>query len=137
MTYVLDTNTISYLLRGEGTVSVNFYNEIVIAKRLYAIPYIVAYEVRRWLEYRPTKQMILFSTHFFNLFNVVESKADIKADTWDVAVQIYIDLKQKGQLIGDADILIASYCLVKNYTLVTRNEKDFKRINNLNLVNWY
>ena len=136
-TYALDSNTISYLIRGEGNVSVNFQNEIVIAKNFYAIPYVVAYEIRRWLEDRPTKQMILFSNQFSVLFNVVAAKADIESTAWDIAIGIYIDLKQKGQLIGDADILIAAYCMSKNYTLVTRNERDFKRIANLKFVNWF
>ena len=137
MTYVLDSNTVSYLIRGEGNVGTNFQKEIVLAKNFYAIPYVVAYEVRRWLEDRPTKQMILFSGQFSNLFHAVESKAEMEADVWDIAVQLYVDLKQKGQLIGDADILIAAYCLSKNYTLVTRNERDFKRIANLKFVNWF
>jgi len=58
-------------------------------------------------------------------------------EVWDKAADIYISLKQKGQLIRDADILIAAYCLVNNYTLVTRNENDFNRINGLDYVDWY
>ena len=65
-TYALDANTVSYLIRGGGNVSTNFKKEIVFARNFYAIPYVVAYEVRRWLEDRPTKQMMLFSNHFFN-----------------------------------------------------------------------
>jgi len=53
------------------------------------------------------------------------------------AADVYIDLKQKGQLIGDADILITAYCLANNYTLVTNNTGDFGRINGLKHVNWY
>jgi tRNA(fMet)-specific endonuclease VapC len=68
---------------------------------------------------------------------VANSGADIEPAAWDIAVGIYIDLKQKGQLIDDADILIAAYCMSKNYTLVTRNERDFKRIANLKFVNWF
>ena len=137
ITYTLDTNTISYLIRGEGNVGANFYKEIVLTKNFYAIPQIVAYEVRRWLEDRPTRQMKVFSSQFSNLFHIVESKSEINAYVWDIAVKIYIDLKQKGQLLDDADILIAAYCLSKDYILVTRNERDFKRIANLNFVNWY
>jgi tRNA(fMet)-specific endonuclease VapC len=39
-------------------------------------------------------------------------------------------------VIGDADILIAAYCLVNDYTLVTNNTNDFNRIDGLKLVNW-
>jgi len=37
----------------------------------------------------------------------------------------------------NADILIAAYCLANNFTLVTRNTRDFERVEGLNFVNWY
>jgi len=58
-------------------------------------------------------------------------------DVWEKAIKIYVSLKSKGQLIGDADILIAAYCLANDFTLVTRNDNDFARIDGLRLVNWY
>ena len=137
ITYVLDANTVSYLIRGEGKAGANFQKKIVLEKNFYAIPYVVVYEVRRWLEDKPTKQMLLFSSQFSDLFGIVATKADIEPAVWNIAVEIYIDLKQKGQLIGDADILIAAYCMSKNYTLVTRNERDFKRVSGLKFINWF
>jgi len=58
-------------------------------------------------------------------------------DVWLKAADIFITLKQKGQLIGDVDILIAAYCIINNYILVTRNVNDFKRIDDFNFVNWF
>jgi tRNA(fMet)-specific endonuclease VapC len=43
------------------------------------------------------------------------------------------ELRRRGQLIGDPDILIAATALHHNLTLVTRNLKDFQRISGLNL----
>ena len=136
-TYTLDTNTISYLFRAEGNVSTNFQKAIFEDSNPYVVPYIVVYEVRRWLQDRPTKQMQAFSQKFDVFFKVVEEEAAMGSDVWNAATQIYINLKQKGQLIGDADILIAAYCIVNEYTLVTRNERDFGRIDNLKFVNWF
>lgn len=48
-----------------------------------------------------------------------------------------MQLQRNEQLIKDADILIASYCIVNDYTLVTRNAKDFERVDGLKFVNWY
>ena len=137
ITYVLDTNTVSYFIRGEGNVGVNFQKKIVLERNFYAIPYVVVYELRRWLEDKPTKQMLLFSSQFSDLFDIVATKANIETTAWNIAIEIYIDLKQKGQLISDSDMLIAAYCITKNYTLVTRNERDFERIANLKLINWF
>lgn len=43
------------------------------------------------------------------------------------------DLRCKGQIIGDFDILIAATALRHNLTLVTRNLKDYQRIPQLTL----
>ena len=43
------------------------------------------------------------------------------------------DLRRKGQIIGDFDILIAAITLHHNLTLVTRNLKDYQRIPQLKL----
>jgi predicted nucleic acid-binding protein len=49
MTYALDTNTISYLFRGEGNVEKHFQQEIILAGNPYVIPLIVVFELKRWL----------------------------------------------------------------------------------------
>lgn len=50
--------------------------------------------------------------------------------------EIYAALKKTGNLINDADILIAG--IVKHYdaVLVTNNEGHFKRVTGLKIENW-
>ena len=48
----------------------------------------------------------------------------------------YADLHQRGQLIGDADILIAATAMKNGLVCVTNNGNHFKRIQNLTLDNW-
>lgn len=52
------------------------------------------------------------------------------------AGQIYNDLKQSGNLIGNQDILIAGICITHNLPLVTRNTKHFSRISRLKLFSF-
>ncbi len=52
------------------------------------------------------------------------------------AAGIYGDLHQRGQLIGDADILIAATAMESGLVCATNNENHFKRIPNLPLDNW-
>ena len=137
MIYALDTNIISYYLRGEGKVNEYFKREINENGNIYAISYFCAYEIRRWLNYKPTRITRSYATQFDILFQNVCELADMTAPIWEKAVDIHVALQSKGQLIGDADILIASYCLVNDYTLVTRNTSDFERIDGLKFVNWY
>ncbi len=44
--------------------------------------------------------------------------------------------KGNGNLIGELDMQIAGVALSNNLILVTNNEKEFKRINNLKIENW-
>ena|ERR1700674_4826006 len=45
-------------------------------------------------------------------------------------------LEKAGNVIDDADLFIASCALVNHFTLVTNNQKYFKRITGLKLDNW-
>lgn len=45
-------------------------------------------------------------------------------------------LNRKGQPIGPYDLLIASQALARNMTLVTNNQKEFRRIDQLKLEDW-
>jgi len=46
------------------------------------------------------------------------------------------ELKIKGKIIGAMDMLIASHTIANNLTLVTNNEREFRRISNLKIENW-
>ncbi|ADI31713.1 type II toxin-antitoxin system VapC family toxin [Staphylothermus hellenicus] len=46
--------------------------------------------------------------------------------------ELYTSLKHMGQLIPDADLLIASTSISRNYVLVTK-DKDFERLRSLGL----
>jgi tRNA(fMet)-specific endonuclease VapC len=46
------------------------------------------------------------------------------------------DLQSKGTIIGNMDILIGSQAVSRELILVTNNEKEFKRIECLEIENW-
>ena len=50
--------------------------------------------------------------------------------------KIKADLKKEGNIINDSDLFIASIALKNKMTLVTNNNKHFKRIQNLYIENW-
>jgi len=52
------------------------------------------------------------------------------------AGEIYADLRKKGEIINDADILIAATISANDSVLVTNNTDHFKRIKNLKIENW-
>ena len=45
-------------------------------------------------------------------------------------------LEKQGQIIGPNDLLIAAHCLYLKCTLVTNNEREFRRVAGLRVINW-
>jgi tRNA(fMet)-specific endonuclease VapC len=46
------------------------------------------------------------------------------------------DLAAKGEMIGNNDLWIAAHALAAGMTLVTNNEKEFRRVRGLKVQNW-
>ncbi|GAG27239.1 unnamed protein product [marine sediment metagenome] len=53
-----------------------------------------------------------------------------------IYARIRASLEKSGAPIGPMDLLIASISLTHNFTLVTNNVKEFRRIKGLKLENW-
>lgn len=53
------------------------------------------------------------------------------------AATIRANLEKEGTPIGPYDVLIAATALTNNDILVTRNTKEFERIEGLQLENWF
>jgi len=58
----------------------------------------------------------------------------------EIAAGIYGDirlqLEKSGGPIGPLDLLFAAQALSRDLVLITNNEKEFKRVNNLKVENW-
>ena len=50
--------------------------------------------------------------------------------------EVRAKLEQQGRLIGNNDLWIAAHALALDVTLVTNNEREFKRISGLAVANW-
>ncbi len=50
--------------------------------------------------------------------------------------KIRSQLEKQGNIIGPLDMLIAAHALSENLTLITNNEKEFKRVKSLKVENW-
>ena len=49
---------------------------------------------------------------------------------------IRAQLEVKGEMIGNNDLWIAAHALASGLTLVTNNEKEFRRVQGLRVQNW-
>lgn len=61
---------------------------------------------------------------------------DFDEEAATVYGKIRSQLEQQGKTIGPLDMMIAAHALSLNTILVTNNEKEFKRVNNLQVENW-
>jgi tRNA(fMet)-specific endonuclease VapC len=61
---------------------------------------------------------------------------DFSAADADTYATIRARMEKKGLLIGPIDLLIAAQAVSRDLTMVTDNEKEFRRVPGLALVNW-
>ena len=131
MTYALDTNTLIFILNGDGNVIAK-RDKAVLAGDRFIIPPVVDYEIQRGFLFKsfPRKEKIYFSLRHHYGVGLMTS------EMWIKSAQIYVELRKKGFTVGDDDIFIAAFCILNEYTLVTRNTKDFENIKGCRQVNW-
>ncbi len=70
------------------------------------------------------------------LFNYVQKFSSITIQLWDAIRfgKIKAELRRKGTMIGDADIINASIALSYGFTIITRNVKDYEKIKGLKIL---
>jgi len=128
---LLDTNILIAFLRGEHNVvaKVEAYLEEFDMLSLSIITY---YEILRGLKCIGNEKKVRSFEGLIDKSEIIMLDREII----DKASEIYAELMRRGELIEDADILIAASCLVKGMVLVTDNEEHFRRIENLEVENW-
>jgi len=127
----LDTNIISAFLKKDLRVVSRVSDYLESFDRL-TINIISYYEILRGLKDLGNEEKLKKFEEFVqeNEFISIGKDAVIKA------AEIYAYLKKQGNLIEDADILMASIAIVENLVLVTNNIKHFERIEGLATENW-
>ena len=127
----LDTNIITAFLKNDLRVVGRVSDYLGYFDRL-TINIISYYEILRGLkdlgnEKKPRK---------FEEFVQENELVSIRKETVVKAAEIYAYLKKQGNLIEDADILMASIAIVEDLVLITNNIKHFERIESLATENW-
>lgn len=128
---LLDTDTLSAVLRRNPILAAKERAYLRVHHR-FTFSTITRYEILRGFKAKnATSQLAAFDR--FCAANTIVPLAD---SIIIQAAEIYADLYRRGELIGDADILIAATALVEGYGVVTNNERHFGRITGLNIENW-
>ena len=129
--YLLDTNAVIYILRerpegflkrfskleqGEATLSVITYGELL---------YGAAKSDRKAATIVTLQEL----TQLMPVSTLPEEAAFLYGT-------IRAELEAKGKIIGNNDLWIAAHAMAADLTLVTNNEKEFRRVRGLRVENW-
>jgi tRNA(fMet)-specific endonuclease VapC len=135
--FVLDTDTLSHLLRGNPRVTAR---RAEVDEEL-ALTVITRIEVLQGrfasvLKAEDGERLLLAQTRLVETERDLHKFMILGVDA--TAVVAFDQLRQNKKLkkIGRPDLLIASIVLANQATLVTRNEKDFGKVPGLRIENW-
>ncbi|MBW2739873.1 MAG: type II toxin-antitoxin system VapC family toxin [Deltaproteobacteria bacterium] len=127
----LDTNIITAFLKNNSRVVERFSEYLEFFDKL-TINIISYYEILRGLKDLGNEEKLRSFDNFIQENELVF----ITKESVDKAAEIYAYLKKDGNLIEDADILMASTAIVEDLVLITNNIKHFRRVKELKLDNW-
>ena len=130
MRYLLDTNIVSDMVRNpRGRVADRVRD---VGEARVATSIVVAAELRYGAERKRSARLTAQVEAVLGALEVLPFE--------DPADRVYgvlrAALEQKGQPIGGNDLLIAAHALSLGFTLVTANEREFSKIEDLASENW-
>jgi tRNA(fMet)-specific endonuclease VapC len=129
--FLLDTDILSLYLRKSPEV-VAEGQKYLYQHSIFTFSIITRFEILRGMKVKNATAQL----QGFNLFCLQNEIVEIDDKIIVRAADIYADLYKRGQLIGDADILIAATALENNFSVATNNENHFNRIGGLRVLNW-
>jgi tRNA(fMet)-specific endonuclease VapC len=129
---LLDTDILSEIRKGKNPVVAQRAFSYLNQYKRYTCSLITRFEVLRGLKARKaTVQLVRFDA-----WCQVHDILPIRDEIIVLAADCYANLYQAGQLIGDADLLIAATALYHGLALVTGNVAHFSRIPGLVVEDW-
>lgn len=129
--YVFDTNMLIYFFKGMGNVADRL---LETSPKSIGIPAVVLYELEYGIAKSTSpKKRIKQLDELSSLVDILPfNKEEAKASA---AIRAY--LEKQGTAIGPYDIMIAGTVISRQGILVTNNIKEFKRVPELKLENWF
>ena len=130
MRYLLDTNIVSDLVRNPQGKAAQHVRKVGETRVCTSI--IVASELRYGAAKKGSSRLTVQLQTVLGALEVMPFEAPADA----VYGSLRARLEQSGRAIGANDMLIAAHALTLGYTVVTDNENEFVRVENLRVENW-
>jgi tRNA(fMet)-specific endonuclease VapC len=129
--YALDTNSVSYFLKGKGRVAQRLLEQ---PPANVGIPSVVLYELQYGAlrSQAPVNLKARLDELLRSMRVLPFGDAEARA-----AAHIRARLESEGKPIGPMDVLVAGTALEQQAVLVTHNTKEFRRVRGLRVEDWF
>jgi tRNA(fMet)-specific endonuclease VapC len=127
--YLLDTDSVSYALRGQGEVGARIRGQ---RPSDLCISAITLAELRYGAERKGSKRLHGLIDTFTSAVEVASFDETAAAEFGRLASV----LAERGTPIGEFDVLIAAHAVALRCTLVTNNVRHFSKVPGLSVENW-
>lgn len=128
---LLDTDTLSFFLRGQANV-VRCVERYISEYGKLNLSILTYYEIVSGLRFRDAnKQLDKFLRLAAN--NTV---LPLTKEVCNLAGEVYADTRRQGTPIDDIDLLIASIALSNKLAVATHNVDHFKQVKGLVVIDW-
>ena len=129
MKYLLDTDTVSFALRGQGDVGARIRSRKPSDLSISAI---TLAELRYGADRKGSRKLHALIDTFTSAIEVVSFDEHAATDFGRIGSV----LADRGTPIGEFDVLIAAHALALRCTLVTNNVWHFAKVPGLSVENW-
>lgn len=127
--FMLDTDSVSYALRGQGKVAARILEH---RPSDLCISAITLAELRFGADKRESKKLHRLIDAFIGSVTTVAFDADATTHFGRIAAALAV----RGTPIGTLDAMIAGHAVAQKSVLVTNNLKHFERVPGLRCENW-
>jgi tRNA(fMet)-specific endonuclease VapC len=129
--YLLDTNICTYIRQKRPDVVLRRFRKLRPGEA--ALSVITYGELLYGAEKSQQREVALERLH--ELANLLPALA-LPESAAEAYGKIRTDLEKRGEMLGNNDLWIASHAVASGLTLITNNEREFRRIRALKVQNW-
>lgn len=130
MELLLDTNTLSYLIRGHQPV-LDRFEESVRRGNTFLLSSVAHYELQRYLNLKRSSRLM----RRYEVLVARWQRCNLLFDDWNQAALLWAERHRTGRSIADLDLLLAVLALKHDAVLVTSNTRHFEGLN-ISLADW-
>ena len=131
MEFMLDTNICIYIAHRKAPIVVSRFAELAHGDACISL---VTYAELCWGAYNSNAKAAALAK--LDEFIAGAPVLPMRENVGPVYGEIRHYLKRKGTPIGNNDLWIAAHALAENLTIITNNDREFKRIPKLKVENW-